>query len=71
MSIVDCVLIDYVFAVRNLNGVEKALLPEIKPFSTNFLTSQVHKIIYGKPVQEGPEWDGIKSLIETCELVRF
>jgi len=56
---------------RNLESLKQALLPEIRRFSTDFITWQVGKILYGKSVQNGEKQLILKNLIENCQVTKL
>jgi len=53
---------------NKLEHSKQALLPEISPFSTDFLTWQVGKILYGKSAENPEKLNSSESLIENCRL---
>jgi len=56
---------------NKLESSKKALLPEITAFSTDFLTWQLGKILYGKTAEEPDKLKSSRSLIENCQLSKF
>jgi len=56
---------------NKLESSKKALLPEIIAFSTDFLTWQLGKILYGKTAEEPDKLKSSRSLIENCQLSKF
>jgi len=67
----DCTLQTKVYGniVVNSEASEKSVLPVLSPISTDFLSSQVNKILYGYLGQK--EKNVPISSIENCELVNL
>ena len=67
----DCTLQTKVYGniVVNSEASEKSVLPVLSPISTDFLSSQVNKILYGKVPQKTETV--AKTPIENCELVNL